>query len=372
MNMKTLLRPRLNWLAVFIPVSFLLAYVPALKNDSLLFVCAALAMVVVSAWIGQATDKLAVVVGPTWGGMLNAAFGNLPELMFGLIALSKGLGPLVKAAWTGSILGNLFLVLGSSMLIGGLKHGRQIFPVERANDASTSLLIAVVALSLPTVYVLSFPKPDEATAFGIDEISIGLALLLLIPYVASLVQTVLEARQPGPARKPGVQVSAELKHKSSDAIKRGRAKVVLVLAVSSLLIALLADYVTDSVNAVKSQFGLTDLFLGVILIAAIGNISAQMSAAFMATKNKMDVAFEIGMSSSTQMALFIIPILVLMSHVYGKPVNLEFTIAEVVALGAGALLTTQIGQDGVSDWLNGLQMLVAYMMIAVLFFFLPV
>ena len=136
------------------------ARVPALKNDSMLFVCAALAMVVVSAWIGQATDKLSVVVGPTWGGMLNAAFGNLPELMFGLIALSKGLGPLVKAAWTGSILGNLYLVLGGAMLFGGIKHGRQKFPVERANDAFTSLLIAVVALSLPTVYVLTFRQPD--------------------------------------------------------------------------------------------------------------------------------------------------------------------------------------------------------------------
>ena len=168
-----------------------------------------------------------------------------------------------------------------------------------------------------------------------------MALLLLIPYVAGLVQTVLDARKAEPARKSGVLVAAELKHQSSPGEKKPDVvKVVIAFAVSSLLIALLADYVTDSVNAVKSRFGLTDLFLGVILIAAIGNISSQMSAASMAMKNKMDVAFEIGMSSGTQMALLVIPILVLMSHLYGKPVNLEFTLPEVVALGAGALLTT--------------------------------
>ena len=361
-----MLKPSLNWLAVMIPVSFLMAYVPAWKNDAALFVCAGLAMVVVSAWIGAATEKLAVVVGPTWGGMLNAAFGNLPELIFGVIALTKGLGPLVKAAWTGAILGNLLLVLGNAMLAGGIKHGRQKFPVERANDASTSLLISVVAVLLPTVYVLSFRSPDEAMAVGINEISIGVALLLLLAYVASLVQTVVESR------KVGAVEAAEIRQPTpAEAPRPSSVMPAIVLGIASILIALLSNFVSDSVDAIKTQFGLSDLFLGVIVIAAIGNVAAQISAVSMAMKNKMDLSFEIGMSAATQVALLVVPFLVLMSYVFGQPVNLEFTIAEVVALGAAAVITTQIAQDGQSNWLNGLQMLIVYAMIAVLFFFLP-
>jgi Ca2+:H+ antiporter len=367
----SLLKPRLNWLAVFIPASVLLAYVPSLKNDVALFVCAGLAMVVVSAWIGQSTEKLAVVVGPTWGGMLNAAFGNLPELIFGLIALTKGLGPLVKAAWTGAILGNLLLVLGSSMLFGGFKHGDQRFPVKRANDASTSLLIAVVAVTIPTVYALAFPKASGSSPVGIDDISIGLAVLLLFAYIAGLVQTYLDARKPD-ARKPGAVVAAELKQQRSSKEKPANlTQPVVMLVISSVLIALLSDYVSDAVDVMKRRFGLTDLFLGVIVIAAIGNVAAQFSAVSMAMKNKMDLAFEIGMSAGTQVALLVVPFLVLMSYVFGKPVDLEFTVAEIVSLGAAAVITTQIAQDGESNWLNGLQMLVVYAMVGVLFFFLP-
>jgi len=365
-NARVLLKPNLNWLAVFIPVSFLLAYVPAWKNDALLFVCAGLAMVIVSAWIGSSTEKLAVVVGATWGGMLNAAFGNLPELIFGLIALTKGLGPLVKAAWTGAILGNLLLVLGNAMLMGGLKHGRQTFPVDRANDASTSLLLAVVAVMLPTVYVLAFRKPESVMNVGIAEISIGLSLLLLLAYAASLVHTVLESRTTGAVK------AAEIRQESpAEANRAGMVRAAVVLAVSSVLIALLSDFVSDSVSAVKTRFGLSDLFLGVIVIAAIGNVAAQLSAVSMAMKNKMDLSFEIGMSAGTQVALLVIPFLVLMSYAFGKPVDLEFTTAEIVAMAAAAFVTTQIAQDGQSNWLNGLQMLVVYTMIAVLFFYLP-
>ena len=371
MTKNALLKPRLNWLAVFIPVACLLAYAPSLKNDVALFVCAGLAMVVVSAWIGQSTEKLAIVVGPTWGGMLNAAFGNLPELIFGLIALAKGLGPLVKAAWTGAILGNLLLVLGSSMMVGGFKHGEQRFPVQRANDASTSLLIAVVAVTIPTVYALAFPKASGTSLIGIDDISIGLAVLLLLAYTAGLVQTYLDGRKPG-ARKPGAVVAAELRQTGTSAEKPPSiGRPVAVLVVSSVLIALLSDFVSDSVNVMKSRCGLTDLFLGVIVIAVIGNIAAQFSAVSMARKNKMDLAFEIGMSAGTQVALLVVPVLVLMSYVVGKPVSMEFTVAEIVSLGAAAVITTQIAQDGQSNWLNGLQMLIVYAMIGVLFFFLP-
>lgn len=360
-DVKHALKPRLNLLAVFIPIAFLLAWVPSWHNETLLFVCSAVAMVVVSAWIGDATEKLSVVVGPTWGGMLNAAFGNLPELIFGVIALTKGLGPLVKAAWTGAILGNLLLVLGNAMFLGGLRNGRQTFPVSRANDASTSLMLATIAVLIPTVYIRSFAVPDNTIGVGIDEISIGLSFLLLAAYAASLIQTFLDAR------KAGVVEAAEIRQSKKPSV----AMSAVILGGSSVLIALLSDMISDSVDAVKDQFGLSDLFLGVIVIAAIGNVAAQISAVSMAVKNKMDLSFEIGMSAGTQVALLVVPFLVLMSYAVGKPVNLEFSLAEIVAVGAAAMVTTQIAQDGQSNWLNGLQMLIVYTMIAVLFFFLP-
>ncbi|MFO0902289.1 MAG: calcium/proton exchanger [Pirellulales bacterium] len=365
MDLKTWLKPSLNWLAVFIPIAFAMAFIPPLHNPTVLFVVSCLSMVVVSAWIGNATEKLAVVVGPTWGGMLNAAFGNLPELIFGLIALTKGLGPLVKAAWTGAILGNLLLVLGSAMLFGGLRNGRQSFPVGRANDASTSLLLAVFALLMPAVYIKAFPEPSDSIRLGVDDISIGMGILLLIAYAASIVHTFLEARTSGAT---GAVEAAEIRHHD----ERPNVKLAsLTLAGASVLIALLSDFVSDSVDSVKEQFGLSDLFLGVIVIAAIGNVAAQISAISMALKNKMDLSFEIGMSAGTQVALLVVPFLVLMSYVFGKPVDLEFTGAEIISLGAAAMITTQIAQDGSSNWLNGLQMLVLYAMVAVLFFFVP-
>ena len=145
----------------------------------------------------------------------------------------------------------------------------------------------------------------------------------------------------------------------------------VILGVSSVLIAFLSNMISNSVGAVKDQFGLSDLFLGVIVIAAIGNVAAQISAVSMAIKNKMDLSFEIGMGAGTQVALLVVPFLVLMSYAVGNPVNLEFSLAEIVAVGAAAMVTTQIAQDGQSNWLNGLQMLIVYTMIAVLFFFLP-
>jgi Ca2+:H+ antiporter len=253
------------------------------------------------------------------------------------------------------------------MLFGGVKNGRQKFPVGRANDASTSLLLAVVAVLLPTVYVISSPKSSNvSTGIGIDEISIGMSVLLLLVYVASLVQTVAESNTTGAVK------AAEIRHNpTAEEPHSSVAMPAIALAVSSLLVAFLSDFVSDSVGAVKSQFGLSDLFLGVIVIAAIGNVAAQISAVSMAMKNKMDLSFEIGMSAATQIALLVIPFLVLMSFAFGKPVNLEFTIAEIVAVAAAAVVTTQIAQDGESNWLNGLQMLVVYAMVGILFFFLP-
>jgi Ca2+:H+ antiporter len=368
--MKYFLKPGINWLAVFIPISFGLACVPGLHNELALFATSLLGMMVVSAWIGDATEQLANRIGPTWGGMLNAAFGNLPELIFGLIAIGKGLGPLVKAAWTGAVISNLLVVIGSAMVAGGIRHGNLKFQVERANDASASMLIAAVAVLLPSIYAQArdIMSTQAKSSNFVEDISLWISALLLVAYVAGIIRTVLASKQEDIERD-------KENAKASEPGEDGDAWSVQfaggVLGVASFLIALLSDYVSDSVDAVKSNLGWTDLFIGVIVIALIGNMAALFSAVKMARKNQMDLSFEIGMSAGAQISLLVVPMLVIASRWLGHPVDAQFSIPEVASIFGTILITTQIAQDGRANWLNGVQMLILYAMIAVMFFYLP-
>jgi Ca2+:H+ antiporter len=251
--MKSFLKPGINWLAVFIPIAFALAWMPALHDELALFACSLLGMMVVSAWIGDATEQLANRIGPTWGGMLNAAFGNLPELIFGLIAIGKGLGPLVKAAWTGSIISNLLVVIGASMVAGGIRHGNLKFHVERANDASASMLIAAVAVFLPSVYAQARGLTQgQATSNFVGNISLWISALLLTAYVAGIIRTVLVSKQEDAARKlENANIPESVEEEGVWSVKLAG----IVLAVASFLIALLSDFISDSVDSVKASLG---------------------------------------------------------------------------------------------------------------------
>jgi Ca2+:H+ antiporter len=194
--MRQLARQRINWLAVFIPLAFAINYVPSWQHELLLFWFSVLGLIVTSAWIGTATEQVAGRIGPTWGGMMNAGFGNLPELIFGLIAIRNGLGPLAKAAWTGAIVSNILVVNGAAMVVAGLRFGRIKFEMERAQDAGASLMIASVAVLLPSIYAdsrLQLPTPQMSTDY-VEEISIGLCVLLLILYAAAMVHIAQRAR----------------------------------------------------------------------------------------------------------------------------------------------------------------------------------
>ena len=367
--MQSFLKPGINWLAVFIPVAFAIAWTPGLHNELALFGCSLLGMMVVSAWIGDATEQLAKRIGPTWGGMLNAAFGNLPELIFGLIAIGKGLGPLVKAAWTGAIISNLLVVIGAAMIAGGVRHGNLKFHVERANDASTSMLIAAVAVFLPSIYAQAHGIfQGQVTSDFVEDISLWISALLLTAYVAGIIRTIFASKEEDAARRlenPNPPDPIEDADTWSVKLAAG------VLAAASFLIALLSDFISDSVDSVKTSLGWTDLFIGVIVIALIGNMAALFSAVKMAKKNQMDLSFEIGMSAGSQISLLVVPVLVISSRWLGHPVNAQFSAPEVASIFGTILITTQIAQDGRSNWLNGVQMLILYAMIAVMFFYLP-
>ena len=358
---RRFLKPGINWLAIFIPIAFLMGYVPALHNELWLFIAASLAMVACSAWIGNATDKLDEVVGPTWGGMMNAAFSNLPELIFGLIAVSKGLGELAKAAWVGAIIGNVLTVIGAAMLVAGLKYGTVKFPAQPASDACNNLILASLAMFLPSLYIGALTHSTKSGANSAGQISLSVAALLFLMYIASLIFTFTRARADA-ARRSSVATS-----------KFGPATLAAigVLALSSVLIAFLSDFVAESVDTVKSALGLTDLFIGIVVIGTIGNVAAIWSAIQAALNNKMELAYEIGMSAGTQIILMVVPVLVFASRLFGHPVDLHFSNAELVALFGCAVLVSLTSKDGETNWLNGLQLLILYALIGALFFFLP-
>ena len=301
--------------------------------------------------------------------MLNAAFGNLPELIFGLIAIGKGLGPLVKAAWTGAIISNLLVVIGASMIAGGVRHGTLKFHVERANDASTSMLIAAVAVFLPSIYAQAHGiLQGEVTNDFVEDISLWISALLLTAYVAGIIRTIFVSKEEDAARRLETPNPPDpIEDADTWTVKLAAG----VLGLASFLIALLSDFVSDSVDSVKTSLGWTDLFIGVIVIALIGNMAALFSAVKMAKKNQMDLSFEIGMSAGSQISLLVVPFLVISSRWLGHPVNAQFSTPEVASIFGTILITTQIAQDGRSNWLNGVQMLILYAMIAVMFFYLP-
>jgi len=357
-------KPSFNWLLVFIPVSIVINYIPSLKDGIALFVCSCLAMVVLSSLISTATEHLAASVGAKLGGLLNASFSNLPEIIFGTVALYHGLSALVKAAMTGAIIGNLLFVLGHSMLAGGLKNGTQQFSASRVSDFSTGLIIASLALFIPTVYQeVAAEAADKMTVDGTMAISLWIAIMLLLSYLGSLLYTLFAKDKGGEGKDE--DAASEIQMPWS------KKKSAIVLGGSSFFIAIISDYVAGSITVVEKAFGLTHLFMGVVIIAIIGNVAAQTTAVRMAMKNKMNLCIEVAVNASSQVALLVVPLLVFASYIFGHPINLHFGYHEIVAVAGAVLLTTQICQDGKSNWLNGLQMLVLYTIIAVLFFFAP-
>ncbi|MCP6760297.1 MAG: calcium/proton exchanger [Fischerella sp. CENA71] len=362
-------QPSIHWLAIFLPISFAVAFIPLIRNEIGLFFTSCLGMIVVAYWIGEATDQLAERVGVIWGGMLNAAFSNLPELIFGLIAVTKGLGSLAKAAWTGAIISNMLVVVGAAIVVGGYRYGTVTFPLERAKDAAAGLMIAAAAILMPSIYAhaVDFSSEKISADDVISNVSLWLCVFLLMAYGGSLVYTLAKSRAFGVfERNPSEQTPAlEAKLPWSIGFSVG------VLAVSSFLIAMLSDFVADCVDSITAGLGWTEIFVGAIIIGIIGNVGALMSAVLVAVRNKMDLSFEIGMNAASQIALLVIPMLIISSNVVGKPVDFLFSPPQIAALLGSVIIVAQISQDGRCNWLNGLQMLIFFGVIGVLFYFDP-
>jgi Ca2+:H+ antiporter len=350
---------RLSWrlvLLLAVPVSLVLRYVvhaPALP----VFIVACLAVLPLAGYMGEATEHLAHRTGPMVGGLLNATFGNAAELIISIVALRAGLVTLVKASITGSILGNLLLILGLAMLAGGLRQGELRFNRTSAGMSAGMLALAVVALVLPALFHAL--HPEHAARLSELRMSEAVAVILLLTYALSLVFTLRTHRR--------LFWSESL---PSQGPLWGTGKATLVLALATVGVAIESELLVHAATEASKTVGLTETFLGLIIIPIIGNAAEHATAVVVARKGKIDLALQIALGSSTQVALLVAPLLVFMGVILGRGMNLVFTPFEVVALGLATLVTAIITLDGESHWFEGVQLLAVYGMVAVGAFFL--
>jgi len=366
---------------VFVPVAIAIRFLPSLENPTALFVVSCLAIVPLAGWMGRATEHLAEHLGQGVGGLLNATFGNAAELIIGLFALSKGLTGVVKASITGSIIGNVLLVLGLSFLSGGLKFRKQEFNRVAAGVSATALTLAAIALVIPTVFHQTAAAVPVAqggwTPAKEQGLSLAIAVVLFLTYALMLVFSLMTHREVfGADDSKDVACEAGEELTCMEAEEGAPAPWSVGKSVGALLgatafVALISEFLVGAIESARESLGLTEIFVGVIVVAIIGNAAEHSSAVLMALRNKMDVSIGIAVGSSLQVALFVAPVLVFASYLFGRPMNFEFTVPEVVAVVASVIIVEQISSDGESNWIEGLQLLSVYAVLAVLFYFLP-
>jgi Ca2+:H+ antiporter len=325
------------------------------------FVLSALGIVPLAALIGHATEALAHHLGPRAGGLLNATFGNAAELIITIFALNAGLFTLVKASITGSIIGNILLIIGFSCFLGGIRNGIQRFSPSEAGRHATMMLLAVTGLLVP-----AFFGTVTTDHFIIEELSVAVAIILLLLYGAYIGYSFTTAEE---------EKSQEEMIEAEDAAEPGSpwsVRVALaVLAGAIVATAVVSEILTGAVEPLSKQVGLTEIFVGVIIVPIVGNAAEHFSAVQLAVKNRMDVSLAIGAGSSIQIALLVGPLLVLLSLLFGKPMDLVFTPMEILVVALSTVIFNYINQDGETNWLEGIQLLAVYLIAAAAFFFLP-
>jgi Ca2+:H+ antiporter len=340
---------------------------------TVVFFVSAVALIPPAAMMGRATEELAERSGNVIGGLLNVTFGNAPELIIALFALEKGLHEVVKASLIGSILGNILLVMGAAMLVGGLSggrtHGVQKFGQTAASAQSTMLLLAVAALIMPGVFALvegdHLPHPGDAIVnYGstLEHLSLAVAIVLILSYGAGLL---FSLRTHAALFNPHEDESS-IEDRGDWSTRRS----VLALAISGALVGVLSEILVGSIEETSHAIGLSEFFIGAIVVAIVGNAAEHWVAVLVAYKNKMSLAVNIAIGSSAQVALFVAPVLVLCSFFLGPaPMPLVFNGLELAALAIAAIIANQVTQEGESTWYEGLQLLLVYVVIALAFGF---
>ena len=355
----------LDWLLLAVPVALAVRWVPAWRNETALFFVAGLAVIPLAGWMGRATEQLGNRAGPGIGGLLNATFGNAAELIIALIALSQGLVGVVKASITGSIVGNILLVLGAAMVAGGTRYTRQTFNKTAARISATSLALAAIGLVIPTIFhAAANQHPGGWTPSAEQRLSLAIAVVLFTSYILSLVFSLVTHKD---LYIGGDHAAGSDEHGETWSVT----KALIILAVATALVAVISELLVGSVEAARESLGLTEVFVGVIVVAIVGNAAEHSTAVTVAVKNKMDLSLGVAIGSSVQIALFVTPILVFASYLLGTPMNLEFTLAEIAAVLLSVWILAEVSGDGECNWLEGAQLLSVYVIIGIMFYFLP-
>lgn len=338
-----------NFLYYLLPAILFSAYFKYTGNEMAMFFAACISIIPLAGIMGEATENMACYTGERVGGLLNATFGNATELLITIFALQAGLFEVVKASIAGSILGNILLVLGLSIFVGGLKHGSQQFNRVHINNQTSLMFLATIALIIPAVF---FQSAKQHVV--LHEFSLAVAGILLLLYVAGLI---FAARQ-------------KVEACETEAAEWSKTKSIVLLALSTVFIALESEFLVSGIESVTSVLGWSEFFIGIIIIPIIGNAAEHFTAIIMASRNKIDLAFEIAVGSTTQIAMLVTPVLIFLSLAFAKPMDMLFNYHEVVAVALAVVTAQFISHDGESNWLEGAMLVAAYIVMAIAFFFL--
>jgi Ca2+:H+ antiporter len=347
-------------LLLFIPIAAVLHYThaPAVWT----FLASGLAIVPLAGWMGKATESLAEKLGAGIGGLLNATFGNAAEMIIAFQGLRAGLTEVVKASLTGSILGNILLVLGLSILAGGVKHKSQKFNRTAATMSATLMTLSAIGLLIPAVFHwVTAGQPREGRLAAEANISLEISIVLFVTYILSLIFTL----------KTHKDLFMGTSHEHQESARMSLRTGVVILVVATALIAWMSELLVHAVEPASKAVGLTEVFVGVIVVAVIGNAAEHSTAVLVAMKNQMDLAYNIAVGSSMQIALFVAPALIFLSYAIGQPMNLLFTTFEVITVGLAVAIVSLVAIDGESNWMEGVLLLAVYLIFAIAFFFLP-
>ena len=362
----------INFMLIFVPLSIVAEVFK--WEDGWIFLLSALAIVPLARLIGESTEALTAYTGPRVGGLLNATLGNAAELIITIVAIREGLLELVKASITGSILGNILLVMGMSMLLGGLRNGLQRFNPRHAGRSAILLVLSVIALLIPSMLSSSIGAQGS---FKVEMLSLGVAAIMIILYAAGLLfiyrlkdestsESIIPVDQGMLIQQTKRKAPVE-KHAKTWSLRMA----LFVLALSTTGVAFLSELLVGTVEPVVKQLGVSEFFLGVILIPIIGNVAEHLVAVKAAIQDQMELSVEIAVASSLQVALFVAPVLVFLSLLMGNPLQLIFNQFELLALIVAVLITALVCQDGESNWLEGAELLAVYLILTLAFFLLP-
>lgn len=366
----------LNVMLVFVPVAIALRVMGG--REIALFIVSSLAIIPLAGLMGKSTEMIAERLGPGIGGLLNASFGNAAELIIALFALHKGLNEVVKASITGSIIGNVLLVLGLSFFAGGLKFERQRFNSTVAGMSATLLALGAVGLLVPALFhahVTFYHVPGNERELSL-EISIVLFAVYLLMLLFSLKthKHLYAGSEEGEPQESAASPAASGVHEAPHANGHWSMRTSLIVLLSATAaVALMSEFLVGAIEAASHQLGWSELFVGVVVVAIIGNAAEHSTAVLVAMKNRMDLSFQIAVGSGLQIVLFVAPVLVFVSYLPGfnNPLDLIFTMFEVMAIVVSVLIVGLIAYDGESNWLEGLLLLAVYVILGVAFYHLP-